>query len=112
MELFKRWDVTGDAVTPRATHPRHFGVVDRPLVTDGERTFIGEFGDILTRQLGKVNELQLTSDELTQKLAVTPNEVNIHDVMIAAEKAQLALNFTRTIRDKLVTAYQTLVNLR
>jgi flagellar hook-basal body complex protein FliE len=112
MEIFKNWDVYGDAIAPRATNKRHFGVVDKPVVTDGERTFVGEFGDMVTRQLGEVNELQANSDELTRKLAVTPNEVNIHDVMIAAEKAQLALNFTRTIRDKLVTAYQTLINLR
>lgn len=112
MEIFKSYDVFGDAVAPRATNKRHFGVIDKPVMTDGETTFIGEFGDILNRQLGQVNELQANSDELTRKLAVTPNEVNIHDVMIAAEKAQLALNFTRTIRDKLVTAYQTLINLR
>jgi len=112
MEIFKSWDVIGDAVIQRATHPRHFGIIDKPVVSDGRKNFIGEFGDILNKQISKVNEIQLTSDELTQKLAVTPNEVNIHDVMIAAEKAQLALNFTRTIRDKLITAYQTLINLR
>jgi len=67
---------------------------------------------MLNKQVGEVNALQLSSDELTQKLAVTPDEVNIHEVMIAAEKAQLAINFTKTIRDKLVNAYQTLVNLR
>jgi flagellar hook-basal body complex protein FliE len=112
MEVFKSFDLVGDAVSMRATNGKHFGVVNKPVVTDGRNNFIGEFGDILNKQLGQVNGLQLSSEELTQKLAITPDEVNIHEVMIAAEKAQLALNFTKTVRDKLVNAYQTLVNLR
>jgi len=112
MEIFKSFDLVGDAVSMRSTNKKHFGIVDKPVVTDGRNNFIGDFGDILNRQLGQVNELQLSSDELTQKLAVTPNEVSIEDVMSAAAKAQLALNFTKTVRDKLVNAYQTLINLR
>jgi len=112
MEIFKSFDLVGDAVSMKSTNAKHFGVIDKPVMTDGRSNFIGEFGDILSKQLGQVNGLQLSSDELTQKLAVTPDEVNIHEVMIAAEKAQLALNFTKTVRDKLVNAYQTLVNLR
>ena len=112
MEIFKINDLVGDAITMRATNSKHFGIVNKPVMSDGRNTFIGEFGDMLNKQVGEVNALQLSSDELTQKLAVTPDEVNIHEVMIAAEKAQLAINFTKTIRDKLVNAYQTLVNLR
>ena len=113
MEIFKSFDVIGDAVKLKATNPKHFGIVDKPSVrhTDSNN-FAGEFAQMLNTQLRQVNELQLTSDEMTQKLAVTPNEVNIHDVMIAAEKAQLALNFTKVIRDKLVAAYQSLVSMR
>jgi flagellar hook-basal body complex protein FliE len=116
MEIFKRHDVVGDAISMKATNAKHFGIVDQPQVPgvpgrEGQG-FIGEFNRMMADHLGKVNELQLTSDELTTKLAISPNEVNIHDVMIAAEKASLALNLTKQIRDKLVTAYQSLLNLR
>jgi len=112
MEIFKSYDLVGDAISMRSTNNKHFGIVDKPVKSDGRSNFIGEFNDMLNKQLGQVNELQLSSDELTQRLAVTPNDVNIEDVMNAAAKAQLALNFTKTVRDKLVNAYQTLINLR
>ncbi len=116
MEIFKRDNVIGEAITMRATNEKHFGFIDQPqapgALPDGNSTFISDFGKMLNNQLGKVNELQLDSDELTTKMAITPDEVNIHDVMIAAEKAQLALNMTKQVRDKLVNAYQTLLNMR
>ena len=114
MEIFKNYNVIGDAIKLKATNPKHFGVIDKTgnqKATKGN-AFAGDFSKALNTQLNQVNELQLTSDEMTQKMAITPNEVNIHDVMIAAEKAQLSLNFTKVIRDKLVTAYQSLVNMR
>jgi len=114
MQIFKNYNVIGNAVKLKATNPKHFGIVDKTgnqKVQKGN-TFAQNFSSALNTQLNQVNELQLTSDEMTQKMAITPNEVNIHDVMIAAEKAQLALNFTKVIRDKLVTAYQSLVNMR
>ena len=114
MEIFKNYNVVGDAVKLKATNPKHFGIVDKSKNQQSVKgnNFAGDFSNMLNTQLNQVNEMQLTSDEMTQKLAITPNEVNIHDVMIAAEKAQLALNFTKVIRDKLVAAYQSLVSMR
>ncbi len=116
MEIFKRFDVVGDAISMKATNDKHFGMIDQVKVPGAPvqegQGFIGEFAKMMNDHLGKVNELQLSSDELTTKMAISPDEVNIHDVMIAAEKASLALNMTKQIRDKLVTAYQSLLNLR
>lgn len=112
MEIFKSYDVIGHAVDMKATNPKHFGVVDKAGQGPRNENFISEFAGKLNGELGKVNEMQLTSDEMTQKLAVTPDEVSIADVMVASQKAQLALSFTKTIRDKLVTAFQALLNMR
>ena len=64
-----------------------------------------DFGQILQQKLQEVNQLQLKSDELTQQF-FAGEDVELHDVMLAAEQANLALQLTVQIRNKLVEAYQ------
>ncbi|MEW8955113.1 flagellar hook-basal body complex protein FliE [Clostridium sp.] len=63
------------------------------------------FGDVLNEKLHKVNESQIASDEITEKF-IKGEDVEIHDVMIAAEEAKLSLQMAVQVRNKLVEAYQ------
>ena len=63
------------------------------------------FGNFFNDALKEVNQLQVDSAEITKKMVLGEVE-DIHQVMIAAEKASLALNLTMQIRNKLVEAYQ------
>ncbi len=65
---------------------------------------MGSFANILNQGLQKVNTLEQQSDVLTRML-VSGEVENIHDVMIAAEKAEVAINLTMNIRDKVIRAY-------
>ena len=62
--------------------------------------------------LNKVNNLQVESDDLAQKMIYEPETVDIHQVMIAAQKAELAITFTKSVRDEAIRAYRDLINLR
>ncbi|MGI6330706.1 MAG: flagellar hook-basal body complex protein FliE [Zhaonellaceae bacterium] len=73
--------------------------------------FDANFGEVLHKKLQEVNQLQLRSDELTQQL-IAGGEVELHDVMLAAEQANLALQLTVQIRNKLVEAYQELSRMQ
>lgn len=64
-----------------------------------------DFGQILQQKLQEVNQLQLKSDELTQQF-IAGEDIELHDVMLAAEQANLALQLTVQIRNKLLEAYQ------
>ena len=64
-----------------------------------------DFGGLLQQKLREVNELQLKSDELTEQF-IAGGSVELHDVMLAAEQANLALQLTVQIRNKLIDAYQ------
>jgi flagellar hook-basal body complex protein FliE len=59
-----------------------------------------------------VNGLQTQSDELTKALAVRPETVDVHDVTIAAEKARIAVLFTKSIVERVTQAYKELLNMR
>ena len=109
MEIFKPDAVAGDEVKLNATHGKHFGFEDKLEKASKQDN---SFGKLLENELVKVNQYQFDSDAMAQKLAVSPKDVNIHDVMIAAEKAEFALNFARSIRDKVVRAFHELINMR
>lgn len=70
-----------------------------------------DFSSFLNNALDKVNELQLQSNEY-KKLLATGTIDNLHDITIAAEKANIALQLTLSIRNKVVEAYQEIMRMQ
>ena len=69
------------------------------------------FAGILKDALLSVDGLQKEADKLTEAF-ISGASVEIHDVMLAAEKARLALDLTVSIRNKLVEAYQEIMRMQ
>ena len=61
--------------------------------------------------LNKVNDLQLESAELTNDFATGKTD-NIHQVLIAGEKADIALQLTMQIRTKILDAYSEIMRMQ
>ena len=68
------------------------------------------FTDFLNNAVQDVNKLQLESEQLNEAFAMGNND-NIHQVVIAAEKADIALQFTVQIRNKILEAYQEIMRM-
>lgn len=68
------------------------------------------FTDFLNNALKDVNKLQMESEQLNQAFAMGLND-NIHQVMIASEKADIAFQFTLQIRNKVLEAYQEIMRM-
>lgn len=99
----------GHVVRMIATHPQHYREEVRPQPTDDVAT---TFAEALSRAIGTVNNLQIEAEDLSQRMITEPESVNIHTVMIAAQKAEIALSFTRAVRDEIVRTVRELMNLR
>lgn len=69
------------------------------------------FGDTLTQAVDKVNEMQVAADVKMEKLA-TGESTNISEVMVAAEKADIALKLMMTVRNKVIDAYQEIMKMQ
>ncbi len=69
------------------------------------------FGEILNDAISKVNELEHESDKMNEKLAMGEVE-NLHDVVIASEKADIALNLAVQVRNKLVEAHEEIMRMQ
>jgi len=69
-----------------------------------------DFGAFLKDAIKDVNAKQIESDKMTNKLILGEN-VDLHNVMIAAQKATIALNATMEVRNKVVEAYQEIIRM-
>lgn len=69
-----------------------------------------KFSQVLNDAIQKVNEAQVQSDIATEKL-ISGQAENLHDVMIAAEKAAITLQLTLEIRNKVIEAYQEVMRM-
>lgn len=68
------------------------------------------FSSFLKDAIGNTNLRQVESDLLTQKL-INGENVELHEVMIAAQKASITLNTTMEVRNKVVEAYQEIIRM-
>jgi flagellar hook-basal body complex protein FliE len=92
---------TGRTATSQSQSPS-------PLApTQGE----GSFVDSLKNAINSVDKLQKDSDLKMQQLSTGQNN-NIHETMIAAEKADIALRLMVQVRNKIIEAYQEIMRMQ
>ena len=70
-----------------------------------------EFGSFLADALKQVNDLQVQSSQMTDDFIAGKTD-NIHEVMIAGEKASVSLQFAMEIRNKVLEAYQEITRMQ
>ncbi|MGC8964275.1 MAG: flagellar hook-basal body complex protein FliE [Brevinematia bacterium] len=70
------------------------------------------FGDMFLKLIDDVKEKEGRAKELQELAIVSPEEVNVHDVIIAEEEARISLLFVKTVLDKGISAWKDILNLR
>ncbi|MDF2891101.1 MAG: fliE [Clostridia bacterium] len=68
------------------------------------------FGEFLNSAIKQVDGLQKESEKLNEALAMGLTD-NLHQVMIASEKASIAMQFTMQVRNKIMDAYQEIMRM-
>ena len=102
----------GDVVTMARTNPRHLAGIGESAPAAAGGGPEQSFGQLLIGALGNVNDSQITSMDLTQRMITRPDSVNVHDVTIALAEANLALSMTKAIVDRALAAYREIINVR
>lgn len=78
---------------------------------ENEKTKTNDFKDMLGNALKDVNETILDAGQKSQKLA--HGEVaDIHEVMIASQKASVSLEMVIQVRNKLIESYQEMMRMQ
>jgi flagellar hook-basal body complex protein FliE len=108
-EFLSKSIIGSDIMQMKATRPEHHRGLDIQETPDSTAL---NFAELLNRSLQKVNDQQVEAEKLTQQMISDPGSVEMHTVTIAAEKARMAITFTKTIADMAIRTYRDLVNLR
>ena len=69
------------------------------------------FADMLGQAVGKVNETQQASNQLAKAFEIGQSGVDLTDVMIASQKASVSFQAMTQVRNKLVQAYQDIMQM-
>jgi flagellar hook-basal body complex protein FliE len=75
------------------------------------QTAAAPFSDLLTDAVGQVNRLE---DQATTAVTglMSGSGVDVHQAMIATQKASMAFELTLAVRNKAVQAYQSVIGMQ
>jgi flagellar hook-basal body complex protein FliE len=71
-----------------------------------------DFADALKASLDQVNSGQIKAEQLGKRFAMGDDSVNLSDVMITSQKANIAFQATIQVRNKLVSAYHDIMTMQ
>ena len=71
-----------------------------------------DFAQILQSSIDKVNQTQQGANQMAEKLAAGDTSQNLHEVMIALQTASVSFQEMVQVRNKLVSAYQDVMNIQ
>lgn len=80
---------------------------DTPTPAEAQNSF----ASFLKDAINQVNDAQVESDKMTEKLA-RGEKVDLHQVMIASQKANITMQTALEIRNKAVEAYQEIMRMQ
>ena len=69
------------------------------------------FGDFLQDSIGKVNSLQQDANVQMEKLASGESQ-NLHETLLAVEKADIAFRTMNQVRTKVIDAYREIMKMQ
>jgi flagellar hook-basal body complex protein FliE len=71
-----------------------------------------DFSSVLKGMLDQVNATQQTSEKLAQAFELGEPNVSLTDAMVAMQKANITLQTTIQVRNRLVSAYNDIMNMQ
>jgi flagellar hook-basal body complex protein FliE len=72
----------------------------------------GDFASMIQQSLAQVNNTQATAESLSHQYQLGQNDVSLEDAMISMQKANISFQTTVQVRNKLVSAYNDVMNMQ
>ena len=100
----------------KVTDPRHIAddgyFAGKNLGAEEKNNLGNSFQNLLVSAIKSVNNRQVHADKLSTQFQVDPTSVDIHDLTIAQQKAQVSMDLTRVVLSRTIQSYQSLINMR
>jgi len=102
-------------MSAQASPPSAIGNAITPIAnpgSGGSSVAKVSFADALKNSLGEVNQIQQKAQTMGDQFAAGNDNISISDVMIATQKANISLQATVQVRNKMVAAYTDIMNMQ
>ena len=76
----------------------------------GLGSFASQIGNAFSESLNAVNNAKLEANRMQEDIALG-GSTNIHEAMIAAEKASLSMQMAMQVRNRLISAYTDITSM-
>ena len=110
MKIIPHYDTIGDIVNLKVTRKNH--ISDKMQSTTTTDPVTNNFANLFNKALNEVNDLELNSTDLANQMAINPDSVDIHDVLIASEQAEMGILLTKGIIDRVIRSYKEITSIR
>ena len=98
-------------IAPLEMTPVHMSARSHLLEKEVDEQPVKSFGEFLVDSLKKTNELELESEKLNAALAAGRIE-DLSQVVVASQKAEIALQLTLQLRNRATQAYQEIMRMQ
>ena len=71
-----------------------------------------DFASVLKKSIEQVSQTQQAAEGMAEKFAAGDADQNLHEVMLALQKASISFQEMVQVRNKLVTAYHDVMNMQ
>jgi flagellar hook-basal body complex protein FliE len=71
----------------------------------------GSFSDVFAAALDRIDGNIATANQSAKSFAAGADDIPLSDVMVSLEQANLGFQLAATVRDKIVAAYTTVMNM-
>ena|ERR1700757_1959044 len=100
-----------NAVTTAAQQLPGFGELSGGFTSNGTQAPATPFSGLLTDAVGQVNALENQAHVAVDGL-MTGSGVDVHQAMIATQKADMAFELALSVRNKAIQAYQSVMGMQ
>ncbi len=83
----------------------------KKTAADGETGQV-DFSETLKTAIDKVNDVQQSASQLSKDFVSGESDTDLHEVMVSLQKANVSFQSMVQVRNKLVTAYQEIMNMQ
>ena len=84
----------------------------RPAEAAGTAEAGADFAQVLQNSINQVNQTQQQAQDMAANFAAGDGNTNLQDVMISLQKANISFQEMVQVRNKLVSAYQDVMNMQ
>ena len=110
-EVLKNYNAGDWVKSADLSHGKQFSISDAPELNSVTHETNRSFSDLLADSIKSVNSLQKDANLAIERLA-TGKSKNLHETMLAVERADIAFRTMNQIRMKVIDAYKEIMRMQ